>query len=85
MASVDDVLASVGAVVDRVDEIVSAIEGSKVQADEVLGSLQALGVERASAAVSAAKSQMDENSAMAMSLSQKFVEVRSAVASAKGA
>lgn len=84
MASVDEVLASIGAVVDRVDEIVGAIEGSKSEADEVLGALQALGVDGASAAVSAAKDQLEENSSMAMSLSQKFVEVRSAVESAKG-
>lgn len=31
MASVDDVLASIGAVVDRVDEIVGAIEGETIR------------------------------------------------------
>ena len=77
-------LALIGAVVDRVDEIVGAIEGSKSQADEVLGALHALGIEGASAAVSAAKDQMEENSSMAVALSQKFGEVRSAVESAKG-
>jgi hypothetical protein len=83
LASVDDVLASIGAVADRVEEIVNAIAGSKAQAEEVVGALQALEVEGTSAAVNAAKDQLEENSVMALALSQKLSEVRTVVESAK--
>jgi hypothetical protein len=83
LASVDEVLASVGAVADRVDEVVGAIEGSKAQAEAAVGALQALGVEGTSAAVNAAKDQLEENSVMAMALSQKLIELRTVVEFAK--
>jgi hypothetical protein len=83
LASVDDVLASVGAAGDRVEEIVGAIEGSKAQAEAAVGALQSLGVAGTSAAVSAAKEQLEKNSVMAMALSQKLIEVRTVVESAK--
>ncbi|GAA1662811.1 hypothetical protein GCM10009830_05140 [Glycomyces endophyticus] len=83
MASIDEVIASIGAGADAVNEIQAQVEGSKAMTEETMGQLQALNVEGAAAAVGACKDQLEECSAMAAALHNKLTEAATAAQSAK--
>jgi hypothetical protein len=83
MASIDEVMSSISANVDAVNEVQAQVEGSKAMAEETLGQLQALNVEGAAAALGACKDQLEECSALAAALQNKLNEAMSSAAAAK--
>lgn len=83
MASIDEVISSISANADAVNELQAQVEGSKAMAEETLGQLQSLNVEGAAAAVGTCKDQLEECSAMAAALHSKLNEAMSAAAAAK--
>lgn len=83
MASLDEVISSISANADAVNELQAQVEGSKAMTEETLGQLQALQVEAAAAAIGACKDQLEECSAMAAALHNKLNEAMSAAAAAK--
>ncbi|GAA2300914.1 hypothetical protein GCM10009853_066650 [Glycomyces scopariae] len=83
MASIDEVLTSISANVDAVNELQGQIEASKAQVDEVLGQLQSLGIEAAANALNLGKEQLEETSAMAAALTAKLEEARNSAELAK--
>lgn len=83
VASIDEVLTSISANVDAVNELQGQIEASKAQVDEVLGQLQSLGIEAAANALNVGKEQLEESSAMAAALVTKLEEARNSAEAAK--
>jgi hypothetical protein len=83
MASIDEVMSSINANMEAVNEVQAQIEGSKAMAEETLGQLHALNVEGAAAAVGACKDQLEECSALTAALHNKLNEAMSAAAAAK--
>ncbi|MEU5154181.1 hypothetical protein [Glycomyces sp. NPDC021274] len=83
MASIDEALNLINANIEAVNELQGQVEATKAQTEELLGQVQALGIEAASNALNVGKEQLEEGSAMAAALRTKLEEARSAVEVAK--
>ncbi|WP_155829782.1 hypothetical protein [Glycomyces tenuis] len=66
------------------EEIAVLIAGSRRQAEEVLGRLQALGVKVEGHALNAAKQTLDECETQCIAMAQQFEEARGAAVAVKG-
>jgi chromosome segregation ATPase len=83
MASIDEVISSISANAEAVNELQAQVEGSKAMAEETLGQLQSLSVEGAAAALGACKDQLEECSAIAAALQNKLNEAMTTAVAAK--
>lgn len=84
MSLIDDVITSIDADKQAAEEVAALIAGSRRQAEEVLGRLQALGVKAEGHALSAAKQTLDECETQCAALARQFDEARSAAVAVKG-
>ncbi|WP_199039423.1 hypothetical protein [Glycomyces salinus] len=78
-------MAEIEAAAQQIGEGAGRIESSKQQAEEVLTSLQALGIRAAANALSAGKDQLEECLAQAIALQNKLEEAKAAVEASKHA
>lgn len=78
MTSVEDVIGSLGADLDALQEIQARIEEARGEAEELHAQLQTAGVEAEANAVGAGKEQLAECGTMAAALVNKVEEARNA-------
>ncbi|WP_026925641.1 hypothetical protein [Glycomyces arizonensis] len=84
MSLIDDAITSIDADKQATEEIAALIAGSKQQAEEVLGRLQALGVRAEGHALSAAKQTLEDCETQCAALARQLDEARAAAVAAKG-
>ncbi|GAA1672560.1 hypothetical protein GCM10009830_18440 [Glycomyces endophyticus] len=85
MSSLDDLIASITANKDATDELTARIEGSKQQAEELLGQVTALGAEGVANAVMGVKDRLEQSASQNRATSLQLDEAATAAAAAKQA
>jgi hypothetical protein len=85
MASLDDLIAAIIANKDATDELSARIEGTKQQAEELLGAVTALGAEGVANAVMSVKDRLEQSASQNHATALQLEEAVNAAVAAKQA